>query len=77
MKTKHRKHVYAVNFAQALSKMKDVIALLFTRRGVLRIVTELIDVITKTIEPIRPGRKYPRRFKVGATMLNPTYKPIR
>ena len=77
VKTKHRKHVYAVNFAQALSKMKDVIALLFTRRGVLRIVTELIDVITKTIEPIRPGRKYPRRFKVGATMLSPTYKPIR
>ena len=53
---------YKPNFAQALSKVKDVIPLLFLRPGkVIRsLISDIQAIVMKTIEPIRPGRKYPR-----------------
>lgn len=76
-RTEHCKHPYAVNFTQALSKMKDTIVRLFTHRNPFQILVEFLDVLARTVEPVRPGRHYPRRFKVAATIMNPTYKPIR
>ena len=75
--SRDKKYTYQVNFTQALSKMKDTVVLLFQRTDVLRILTRLWEVLTRTIEPIRPGRKYPRPKSVRRKRFAVTYKPIR
>jgi hypothetical protein len=75
----HKQYCYQLNFTQALSRMKDVIVLLFTK--IQPIVEEMIDklhiLFLKTVEPIRPDRKYPRKAKVQRKGFYPCYKPIR
>ena len=60
--TAHRRHAYQVNFAQALSKMKNTLIelLLFSARKLQGKLAALIDYIACTIEPIRRGRSYSR-----------------
>jgi hypothetical protein len=72
------KYVYHINFTQALSKSKGVIALLFneTIARVAQLIADLQNVFQRTVEPIRPGRKYPRRHKVSVRKFFPAYKPI-
>ena len=76
--TEKRKYVYQINFTQALSKSKGVFALLFyeTRLKTLQLIADLINIFQRTIEPIRPGRKYPRNHKVSARKFFLQYKPI-
>ena len=73
-----RKYNYQINFTQALSKMKDTVVLLFNRPrdAVMRILDKLHVIFTKTIEPIRPGRKFPRKHKIPQQFYI-CYKPIR
>ena len=61
--TAHRKHDYQVNFAQALSKMKNILIelLLLSVRKLQGKLEALIDYIACTIEPIRRGRSYSRK----------------
>lgn len=75
--SRDKKYTYQINFTQALSKMKDTVVLLFQRTDVLRILTRLWEVMTRTIEPIRPGRKYPRPKSARRKRFAVTYKPIR
>ncbi len=60
--TAHRKHEYQVNFAQALSKMKNTLVgfMLFSAQELQSRVEALIDYMACTIEPIRRGRSYRR-----------------
>ena len=60
--TAHRRHDYQVNFAQALSKMKNTLIelLLLSARKLQGKLEALIDYIASTIEPIRRGRRYSR-----------------
>jgi hypothetical protein len=60
--TTHRQHDYQINFAQALSKMKNTLVelLLFSIRKLQAKLEALIDYIACTIEPIRSGRRYSR-----------------
>ncbi len=55
----------AVNFTQALASVKNTIVLLFNRQmeTVNSLLHDLLDLISITVEPIRPGRKYPRNHK--------------
>jgi len=73
-----RKYHYQINFTQAISKSKGVIGLLFheTVSKILQLITELQNIFQRTIEPIRPGRKYPRHHKVSVRKFFPAYKPI-
>jgi hypothetical protein len=73
-----RKYDYQINFTQAISKSKDVIALLFQRTTskLIQLIESLQDIFLKTIEPIRPGRKYPRRHNVSCRKYFLNYKPI-
>jgi len=73
-----RKYQYQVNFTQALSKSKGVIALLFhdTTRRIRRLILDLQDIFQRTVEPIRPGRKYPRKHKAKPRKYFLQYKPI-
>ena len=72
-----KQYTYQINVTNALSKMKDTIVLLFQRTAVLPILKRLWQVIIKTIEPIRPGRSYPRKKRVKRRRFAMTYKPIR
>ncbi len=60
--SENRKHDYQVNFAQALSKMKNKIVelFMFSNLYLQEKLEGLIDYIACTIEPIRKGRSYNR-----------------
>ena len=75
---KNRKYLYLINFAQALSKIKNVIVLMFqrTKRCITKLIINFHDIYVKTIEPIRPGRKYPRNHKFHLRHFFMNYKPI-
>jgi len=72
----HREHDYQINFTQALSKTKDVFVLLFqsVKKQVIQLISELHDIFTQTVEPIRTGRKYPRNHKVSRRKHFTCYK---
>ncbi|MCP3876244.1 MAG: transposase [Desulfobacteraceae bacterium] len=77
--TQDRLHRYQKNFAQTLSKVKDVIPLLFVRpkNKLSSIISDIHAVVVKTIEPIRPGRKYPRYFNNRSGCFHYCYQPLR
>jgi hypothetical protein len=69
---------YQVNFTHALATGKDLIPLLFQRskRKITLIIKALFELLKKTVEPIRPGRKFPRKHRVSSRKYYPCYKPI-
>ena len=77
--TEDRAYRYKPNFAQLLSKIKDVIPLLFIRPReiVCELISDIHTIIKVTIEPIRPGRKYPRDFNNRSGRFHYGYRPIR
>ena len=77
--TENRIYRYQRNFAQALSKVKDVIPLLFLKplETVTKLISDIHDVVVKTIEPVRPGRKYPRNFNKRGSRFHYGYQPLR
>lgn len=77
--SKHKKYEDQINFAQALSKTKDVIVLLFkkTKSKTIDLISQLHDIFIKTTEPIRPGRKFKREPKRNKRVFNMNYKPVR
>jgi hypothetical protein len=73
-----RRYEYQINFTQALSKSKGVIALLFHESGkkIRRLIADLQYIFQRTVEPIRPGRKYPINHKAMPRKFFLQYKPI-
>jgi len=59
-------YVHQINFAQALSKMKNTIVLLFKRSIdiVAELVKDLRTIFIQTSEAVRPNRKFPRNHRV-------------
>ena len=72
-----KRYTYQVNFAHLLSKMKDTIVLLLCRTAIADILTSLWQIMLRTVEPIRPGRKYPRNKTAKHKRFAMTYKPLR
>jgi len=70
------KHVHQINFAQALSKMKDTIVLLFNRpwEKVVMLVKKVRKIFIQTTESVRPNRKFPRRHRVKQKRFFLEYK---
>ena len=60
---KPRKYIYQINYAQAYAEMKRMIPLLFLRSkdAVSEIISALREFLVQTVEPVRPGRKFPRK----------------
>jgi hypothetical protein len=69
---------YKSNFTQALSTMRDTIVVLLngSRKTILKIISDLLETIAKAVEPVRPGRKYPRNHKRAQRKCCLNYKPI-
>ena len=76
--SENRKYTYQINFTQALSKSKGVIALLFheTKAKIIKLIADLQNIFQRTVEPIRPGRKYPGNHKVSVRKFFPADKSI-
>jgi hypothetical protein len=70
------KYLHQINFAQALSNMKDTIVLLFNRSsGKVKILVEKIrKIFIQTTESVRPNRKFPRRHRVQQKRFFLEYK---
>jgi len=70
---------YKPNFAQVISKMKDIIPLLFlrSRKDLYRMISDIHAIVVNTIEPIRPGRKHPRNFNNRGGRFHYGYQPAR
>ena len=51
--------------------------LLLRRMEFADILTSLWQIMLRTVEPIRPGRKYPRHTTVKHKRFAMTYKPLR
>ncbi|VEN73913.1 transposase [Candidatus Desulfarcum epimagneticum] len=77
-KTRGRKHPYQINFTQALSKMKIAMVLLFNQpaKAVEKLISGIHHIFVETIEPIRPGRSFPRKHKIRPRAFYQNYKPI-
>jgi hypothetical protein len=73
-----KKHRYQINFTQAFSKSKGVLALMFhdSKQKVRHLIADLQLIFQRTVEPIRPGRKYPRNHKARPRKFFLQYKPI-
>jgi len=72
-----KKYSYQVNFTHILSKMKDTVVLLFRQPAISTILNCLWQVMTHIIEPVRPGRKYPRKKSIKPKRFAMTYKSAR
>lgn len=72
-----RRHAYQINFAYLLSKMKDTVVFLLRRVVTADILDSLWHIMLQTVEPVRPGRKYPRRKTGRLKGFSMAYKPLR
>ena len=73
-----RKHSYRVNFANALSKMKNNIIQILLTTSPLDLCWSLIERIASCVEAVRPGRTYPRNlWKVRVPGFSDNYKRSR
>jgi hypothetical protein len=72
-----KKYAYQVNMTNAISKMKDTIVLFFHRANILPLLQSIWQIMIKTIEPIRPGRSYPRIVRVKPHKFPVCYKATR
>lgn len=61
--TKGRKYKYKVNKNISWASLKHRIIKLFTQRNPVDVLKELEIFFCRYLEPIRPGRKYPRKQK--------------
>lgn len=74
----HRRRSYRVNFAHALSKMKDsVVRLLLGPEGA-SVLTLLVLAMATAVEALRPKRTFPRKLKPAKLHgFHPNYKRCR
>ena len=75
--SQNKKLDYQINMTNAFSKMKDALVLLLQRATILPLLEKLWQLMIKTIEPIRPGRSFPRIKRVKPRKFAVSYKPIR
>ncbi len=75
-KSENLKYRHQINFAQALSKMKNTIVLLFscTRNLVISYIEQIRTIFIQTTESIRPNRQYPRKHRVKQKRFHFEYK---
>lgn len=73
----NKKHDYQVNMSNLISKMKDTIVSFFKQSSISPILEWLWIMMTKTLEPIREERSYPRKKRVKRKRFPGNYKPLR
>ena len=74
-KKKNAKHDYQVNITTAISKLKDMIALLFTRLDVGMLLNKLEEMFLCNLLPVRENRSFIRK-KYKRRRYYKTYLPL-
>jgi hypothetical protein len=76
--TVNRENRYKINFTQALSTMRDTIVVILQKATseIGSIISDILETFAMAIEPVRPGRKYPRNHKRAQRKYCLNYKPI-
>jgi hypothetical protein len=69
-------YLYQINWTQALAKMKNVGILLFIREKIAPMIENLQKLFLRSVVPIRPGRKFPRKPQFHQRRFAFAYKPI-
>ena len=59
----HRRRTYRVNFAHALSKMKDAVVRLLLSAEAAAMLSPLVLAMAAKVEAVRPDRASPRKMK--------------
>jgi len=72
-----KKYRYQINMTNLISKMKDTIVYLLHDTAILPLLQALWEQMVKTIEPIRPGRSFPRKKRVKRKRFAMNYKATR
>ena len=73
-----RRHRYQVNFANALSKMKDNVVRLLGVNPPPGLLERLLCAMASEVEAIRPDRSFPRNIKSSKPKrFQPNYKRCR
>jgi len=72
-----RQHRYQINWANLFSKLKDTVIHLFLAANPLPFLHQLWQQMTRTIEPIRPNRSFPRKKRVKPRRFAMSYKRLR
>ncbi len=71
----HRQYHYQINFAQALSTMKDTIVKCLYGLISLHGYRQLVETIRQSLTIIRPDRRFERKKRSGASQkFHPCYK---
>lgn len=71
------RHPKKVNLTQALSHMKDALVRLLNHANPVILLRKLIALFARTVEPVRPNRRYPRRQGPRLQGHHMNYKPCR
>jgi hypothetical protein len=71
-----KQYTYQVNFAHLLSKMKDAVVFLLRCTMIEDILDSLWQTMLHVVEPIRPGRSYPRKKTGRSKRFSMNYKPL-
>jgi Transposase DDE domain len=73
-----RQHAYKINFAQALSKMKDSVVLLLLSDDLLQRINKLLHFFAQTVEAVRAHRCFKRHLSnINHNLHYMTYKTCR
>jgi hypothetical protein len=72
--TSKRCHPVRVNFSHAVARMKDTIVRLFSAPNRAKLLNAFVDLLRRTVEPIRPGRTFPRVKRLTPPRFRQTYK---
>ncbi len=75
--SQQKQYDYQINTTNLISKMKDTIVHLLRDTDILSLLQALWQQMLKTIEPIRPGRSFPRKKQVRRKRFAMTYKATR
>jgi hypothetical protein len=75
--TASRKYRYQLNMTNLLSKLKDTIIHLFSDAHLPPLLQAWWHSIIQTVEPIRPGRSFPRKKRVHRRRFPVSYKSTR
>jgi len=70
-------YAYRVNCAYALAILKDTVVLLLQRSLISDLLEALWQAMIHTTEPVRPGRKFPRRKGARRKRFSMCYKSAR
>lgn len=71
-----KQYTYQVNFTHLLSKMKDTVVFLLRGAMIEDILASLWHIMVQIVEPIRPGRSYPRKKTGRSRRFAMNYKPL-